>query len=59
MVYVQDLPVGARVLLANETVAEVLENPRDGMWLLVRTVASSDESEYMLHFSDVRSVVED
>lgn len=62
MVSVQDLPVGARVLVADKTVAEVLANPHDGMWLVVRTVAPAEaagESEYMLHFSDVQSVVED
>jgi hypothetical protein len=64
MVSVQDLRVGARIRLTSEKIAEVLENPRDGMWLLVRDVepaepTGGDQPEYMLHFSEVRSVVED
>ena len=64
MIAVQDLQVGARVHLTSEKVAEVVENPRDGMWLVVRDVdpagsAGGDQPEYMLHFSEVRSIVED
>jgi hypothetical protein len=52
------------VRLTNEKIAEVLENPRDGMWLLVCDVdaagsADGDRGEYMLHFSEVASIVED
>lgn len=36
LVPVQDLELGTRVRLRGDIVAEVTENPRDGMWIVVR-----------------------
>ena len=36
LVPVQDLEPGTRIRLRGEIVAEVTENPRDGMWIVVR-----------------------
>ena len=36
MLNLATLPVGARVRLKDGGAAEVLENPEDGMWVLVR-----------------------
>jgi hypothetical protein len=35
--------VGARVKLGDDTIAEVVDNPRDGMWLLCRILESPDD----------------
>ena len=54
----RDLPVGARVKLTNGAVAEVIGNPRDGAWLLIRFVEHPQEpsrvgEEDMVFFTDV------
>jgi hypothetical protein len=38
LVAVQHLEPGMRLRLRGDIVAEVVENPRDGMWIVVRTV---------------------
>jgi hypothetical protein len=40
VIAIQDLPPGTRVKLKGGVVAEVVENPQDGMWLLVRRLAA-------------------
>ena len=41
---VREIPVGATVRLVNDATAEVLDNPRDGMWLLCRYLSSPDNA---------------
>jgi hypothetical protein len=36
LVPVRELEPGERILLRGEVLAEVVENPRDGMWIVVR-----------------------
>jgi hypothetical protein len=36
LVAIQDLEPGTRIRLRGDIVAEVTENPRDGMWIVVR-----------------------
>jgi hypothetical protein len=42
LVAVQDLEPGTRVRLRGDIVAEVTENPRDGMWIVVRYLETPD-----------------
>jgi hypothetical protein len=35
--------IGARLALANGSVVEVMDNPRDGMWLICRQVLDGQE----------------
>lgn len=39
----REVPVGATVRLVDGATAEVVDNPRDGMWLLCRFLASADD----------------
>jgi hypothetical protein len=39
MLAIQHLPPGARLKMTDGTVAEVRENPHDGMWLIVRRLS--------------------
>ena len=46
MVNLIELIPGTRLSLTNGLVAEVVDNPRDGMWVIVRYLDSSgDESQ--------------
>lgn len=38
---IQALPVGQKIRLRDGALAEVHENPRDGMWLIVRYLATA------------------
>jgi hypothetical protein len=40
VIAIQDLAPGTRVKLKGGIVAEVVENPKDGMWLLVRRLGA-------------------
>ena len=40
MIAIQDLAPGTRLKLKGDAVAEVVENPQDGMWVLVRFLAA-------------------
>ncbi|MGE0225721.1 MAG: hypothetical protein AB7F35_19695 [Acetobacteraceae bacterium] len=40
---VRDVAVGARVILSTGAEAEVLSNPRDGVWLFARYLSWADE----------------
>ncbi len=42
---VREVPVGATVRLTNYATAEVIDNPRDGMWLLCRYLTSPDDPD--------------
>lgn len=39
-VILRDLPVGCKVTLRNESVAEVTANPQDGGWIYIRYLES-------------------
>jgi hypothetical protein len=63
MVNARELPVSSVVRLGNGATAEVIDNPRDGMWILVRFLSSeSDPSsvgqEDMVLAPDVVEVLE-
>jgi hypothetical protein len=40
---VRDLAVGTRVKLANGAEAEIVSNPKDGVWLFARYLSSVDD----------------
>jgi hypothetical protein len=42
LVAIQDLEPGVRVRLRGGILAEVTENPRDGMWIVVRYLETPD-----------------
>jgi len=53
MLAVQNLQPGARIRLKiDEAVAEVVENPGDGAWLLIRRLAPG-ASEELCHVDDI------
>jgi phenylpropionate dioxygenase-like ring-hydroxylating dioxygenase large terminal subunit len=57
-----DIPEGAKIKLSGGAVAEVVGNPRDGAWLLVRFIENADDpskvgEEDMVFFSDVEALV--
>jgi len=39
------LSIGATIRLRNDATAEVIDNPRDGMWLLCRYLSSPDDPD--------------
>jgi hypothetical protein len=55
-VNIRDLAVGARVVLANGAEMEIVANPRDGVWLFARQVASPAGDEEMIFAQDVVEV---
>jgi len=44
-IMLQDLPVGARLVLRNGSEVEIVENPRDGQWVFVKPVGTDQEPE--------------
>ena len=44
-IMLQDLPVGAQLVLRSGSKVEIVENPRDGQWLFVRPVGTDQEPE--------------
>lgn len=57
MLTVNDLPVGARLLIAGGLTAEVIENMGDGEWLRVRVLSGPDTgAEELCHATDVLEV---
>jgi hypothetical protein len=44
-IMLQDLPVGARLVLRNGSQVEIVENPRDGQCILVKAVGSDQDPE--------------
>jgi hypothetical protein len=59
-VNIRDLAVGTRVVLGNGAEAEIVDNPKDGVWLFVRRLASADDpatgEEEMIFAQDVVEV---
>jgi hypothetical protein len=54
---------GARVKLRDGEIAEVVDNPRDGMWILLRFLEAPDEpervgTEELVFWADVLGVIE-
>jgi hypothetical protein len=63
LVSIQDLDPGALIRLRGGILAEVTENPRDGMWILVRYLETADgpvagERSEMVAADDVLARVE-
>lgn len=42
LIAIQELEPGTRIRLRGEILAEVTENPRDGMWIVVRYLETPD-----------------
>lgn len=42
---VREVEPGARVSLTDGSIVEVVENPKDGMWLICRYVSSPDDPD--------------
>jgi len=40
---IRDLAVGTRVKLGNGSEVEIIDNPRDGVWLFARILSSVDD----------------
>jgi hypothetical protein len=40
LIAIQHLEPGTRIRIAGGVLAEIVENPRDGMWLLVRWISA-------------------
>ena len=58
---IRDLAPGTSVVLGNGAEAEIVDNPRDGMWLLARYLSSPRDStlvgqEEMVFAQDVVAV---
>lgn len=61
-VALQDVPEGTKIRLANDVIAEVTANPRDGGWLFIRFVEYPEDptrvgEEDMVFCADVLAVV--
>jgi hypothetical protein len=60
-VNIRALPAGARVVLSSGAEAEIVSNPRDGVWLFARFLSSADDpamvgQEEMIFAQDVVEV---
>jgi hypothetical protein len=58
---IRDLAVGTRVVLGSGAEAEIVANPRDGVWLFARYLSSADDpalvgTEEMIFAQDVIEV---
>jgi hypothetical protein len=57
---IRDLPVGAKVTLEGGAEAEIVDNPKDGVWLFARYLAADDPAlvgqEEMIFAQDVIEV---
>ena len=63
LVSIQTLEPGTRVALAGDIEAEVVDNPRDGMWLIVRYLSTpagpvANERIEMTPVDDVLGVID-
>jgi hypothetical protein len=57
MIAVNEVPVGARLLIAGGLTAQVIENMGDGEWLRVRILSGDDiGAEELCHATDVLEV---
>ena len=60
---VLDLPAGTQVQLVNDATAEVVANPRDGMWIMVRYISnpadpSQEGVEELIFVEDIVAVLQ-
>jgi hypothetical protein len=58
---IRDLAIGARIVLAGGAEAEIVDNPRDGVWLFARYLSSPEDPglagrEEMIFAQDVIEV---
>jgi hypothetical protein len=57
MIVVNDVAVGAKLLIAGGLTAQVIENMGDGEWLRVRILSGADTgTEELCHATDVLEV---
>ena len=60
-----EIEPGARLKMANEAVVEVIENPRDGMWLFCRYLSHPTspelvgDDEHAIFAQDIVAMVEE
>ncbi len=57
------VPEGAKLKLVGNRIAEVVDNPRDGMWVLLRIMEAPDEpaavgETELIFWADILGVVE-
>jgi hypothetical protein len=62
MIPVQDLEPGQKVKLKSDAIAEVVQNPKDGIWVMVRYVSSPQQTDLagkdeLVHCDDVAAVL--
>ena len=56
-IMLQNLPVGARLLLRNGSEVEIVENPKDGQWLFVRPTGT-DRGPELVFAADIVEMAE-
>jgi hypothetical protein len=57
MLAIQNLPPGAKIRLKKDNaVAEVVDNPGDGAWLLIRRL-EPDAGEELCHVDDILEAI--
>jgi hypothetical protein len=56
MLAIQNLEPGTRLKLTGDKLVEVVENPQDGTWLIVRALASDAPTE-LCHIDDILEIV--
>ncbi|GEM_PF-957843 len=57
------VPQGAKLQLVGGRIAEVIDNPRDGMWVLLRILEAPDEpgaegEEELVFWADIAGIIE-
>ena len=60
MIAIEQLSPGTRIRLIDGAVAEIRENPRDGIWVLARKVSLTGETadtDDLVHVDEVAEVV--
>jgi hypothetical protein len=53
MVSLRELVPGARLKLKSGKIVEVVENPRDGTWIIARLAGQRDAPSDLVHADDV------
>lgn len=51
-----EVEVGTRIRLTDGTVAEVVDNPGDGQWLVIATAGGGEE---LVHAQDIAGLAEE
>ena len=59
---IQDLDMGSRIQLKDMTIVEVVDNPRDGMWIVVRRLPDpanpgANAKSMLCHVDDVLAII--